>query len=188
MIAEAAGFHLVDLRIEFCRRIDAQAVTETLPVRHFRESDLPELKKIAADAYLNSRFYYDRNFTRERASALYQEWIDKSCRGHADAVLVAEHEGGVGGFITCQLESPGSSPIGRIGLLGVSSHARGSGLGKALVNSALGYFEQKNAVEARVVTQGRNIAAQKLYQANGFKTHSLNLWYHKWLTTNALSR
>jgi len=31
-----------------------------------------------------------------------------------------------------------------------------------------------------VVTQGRNLAAQRLYQRNGFVTASLQLWYHRW--------
>jgi ribosomal protein S18 acetylase RimI-like enzyme len=32
-----------------------------------------------------------------------------------------------------------------------------------------------------VVTQGRNVAAQKLYQSCGFTTCSVQLWYHWWL-------
>jgi hypothetical protein len=30
------------------------------------------------------------------------------------------------------------------------------------------------------VTQGKNIAAQRLYQKNGFLIRDLQLWYHKW--------
>ena len=32
----------------------------------------------------------------------------------------------------------------------------------------------------KVVTQGRNIAGQRLYQRCGFLTRSVELWYHKW--------
>ena len=32
-----------------------------------------------------------------------------------------------------------------------------------------------------VVTQGRNIRAQRLYQKNGFIIKSSGIWYHKWL-------
>jgi ribosomal protein S18 acetylase RimI-like enzyme len=32
-----------------------------------------------------------------------------------------------------------------------------------------------------VVTQGRNVAAQRLYQRAGFVTASTQLWYHRWL-------
>jgi dTDP-4-amino-4,6-dideoxy-D-galactose acyltransferase len=177
-IAENAGFHQVDIRMELFCRVSEQPVTARLTIRNFREGDLPFLKEIAANVYRESRFYYDRNFDKERVSALYQEWIQKSCRENADAVLVAQHQGNIGGFISCQADSPN---LGRIGLLGVSENARGIGVGNALVKSALNYFCKHNVAEARVVTQGRNISAQRLYQANGFRTHSLNLWYHKWL-------
>jgi dTDP-4-amino-4,6-dideoxy-D-galactose acyltransferase len=175
--AENVGFHLVDVRVELFCRIPDQTFKTAPSVRHFRESDLPSLKKIAADSYTETRFYYDRNFTRERVSALYQEWLRKSCSGDADAVLVAMNEDEIGGFITCQLESSG---MGRVGLVGVKGSARGIGLGDALVKAALNYFSQQKMAGARVITQGRNIAAQRLYQTNGFLTSSMSLWYHKW--------
>jgi hypothetical protein len=31
-----------------------------------------------------------------------------------------------------------------------------------------------------VVTQGNNLAAQRLYQTCGFLSRDLQLWYHKW--------
>ena len=33
-----------------------------------------------------------------------------------------------------------------------------------------------------VVTQGRNIRAQRLYQKNGFIIKSSEIWYHKWVS------
>jgi dTDP-4-amino-4,6-dideoxy-D-galactose acyltransferase len=177
IVAENAGFHLVDVRLELSCRASNQPNSQKIPVRLFLESDLPELQQIAADAYIDSRFYYDRNFAREKVSALYREWITKSCRGHADAVLIAQHQESVGGFITCHVEPP---YFGQIGLVGVSSNARGHHIGGALVKSALKYFNERGVTEVIVVTQGRNIAAQRLYQANNFRTYSVNLWYHKW--------
>jgi hypothetical protein len=32
----------------------------------------------------------------------------------------------------------------------------------------------------RVVTQGRNVRAQRLYQAHGLLTRSIGLWFHRW--------
>jgi hypothetical protein len=40
------------------------------------------------------------------------------------------------------------------------------------------------AQDVAVVTQGRNGAAQRLYQRCGFVTHALDLWYHKWYSTS----
>jgi dTDP-4-amino-4,6-dideoxy-D-galactose acyltransferase len=177
IVAENAGFHLVDVRLELSARASHQPASQKIAVRPFQESDLSELLGIAADVYTDSRFYYDRNFPREKVSALYREWISNSCRGYADAVLIAEHQKSVGGFITCHIEQ---AILGRIGLVGVGDSARGLHLGSALVKSALNYFNERGVTEVRVVTQGRNIAAQRLYQANNFRTSSLHLWYHKW--------
>lgn len=174
--AEAAGFYLVDIRMElFCRLFD-HVYTPNASIRLFQESDLSELQLIAENAYTDSRFYYDRNFSRERASALYREWATKNCHGEADAVFIAQDQDQIGGFITCNFDQD----VGRIGLVGVSPIARGHGVGHMLVNAALNYFRDRSVAEVRVVTQGRNISAQRLYQAHGFRTHSLSLWYHKW--------
>ena len=35
----------------------------------------------------------------------------------------------------------------------------------------------------QVVTQGRNVRAQRVYQRCGFVSAQLQLWYHRWFTT-----
>ncbi|MGH9836871.1 MAG: GNAT family N-acetyltransferase [Blastocatellia bacterium] len=176
-IAEQNGFHLVDVRMELSWRAQAVTNDSLVEVRQFQSSDLPQLQEMASGAYKSTRFYYDRYFSRAKSSELYREWVAKSCDGYADAVFVAPQQDTVGGFITCQLETPRR---GRIGLVGVNETARGVGVGQALVKAAQRYFSDQGVDEAFVVTQGRNIAAQRLYQANGFRTHSTHLWYHKW--------
>jgi len=44
----------------------------------------------------------------------------------------------------------------------------------------MNWFADQNASNITVVTQGRNVAAQRLYQRLGFVTRSLELTYHKW--------
>jgi len=176
-IAEQNGFHLVDVRMELSWRAQAVIYDSKIEVRRFQLSDLPQLQQIASGAYRSTRFYYDPHFPRTKSSELYREWITKSCESRADAVFVAPHQDAVGGFITCHLESPQQ---GRIGLVGVNEAARGAGIGQALIKAAQRYFSDQGVDEAFVVTQGRNIAAQRLYQANGFRSHSTHLWYHKW--------
>jgi hypothetical protein len=33
---------------------------------------------------------------------------------------------------------------------------------------------------ATVVTQGRNVAAQRTYQGAGYRTSRTSLWFHRW--------
>jgi dTDP-4-amino-4,6-dideoxy-D-galactose acyltransferase len=176
--AETQGFHLVDVRIELNWRVQAPSNETPTEVRPVHESDLPALQQIAETAYGDTRFFYDRHFGREPAVALYRQWVAKSVRDEATAVLVIPHQGAVGGFITCQVSA--RPLVGRIGLVGVRADARGSGLGQKLLQAARHYFHQRRAHEVFVTTQGRNLAAQRLYQAQGFRTCAVNLWYHKW--------
>ena len=39
-----------------------------------------------------------------------------------------------------------------------------------------------------VVTQGRNVAAQRLYQSAGFRTAAVQLWHHCWFTHGVAER
>jgi dTDP-4-amino-4,6-dideoxy-D-galactose acyltransferase len=176
-IAEQNGFHLVDVRMELSWRAQTAPSGSETEVRRFQPSDLPRLQEIASGAYELTRFYYDRHFPPAKSSALYREWITKSCNGYADAVFVALHRDVVEGFVTCHLEA---LRRGRIGLVGVNGAARGAGMGQAMIKNAQRYFLDQGVDEVLVVTQGRNIAAQQLYQGNGFRARSMQLWYHKW--------
>lgn len=181
-VAERAGYHLVDVRMEFLWRPPAAGTPPGTPIagggiRFLREGDAEEIVDIARDAYGQTRFHVDGRFPAGKARALYEEWARKSCRGWADAVLVAPHGEGVGGFVTCHCDAPSR---GRIGLVGVRKEARGAGLGTHVVRAAQEYFSGKGAAEVLVATQARNVEAQRLYQKCGFRTGAVFLTYHKW--------
>jgi ribosomal protein S18 acetylase RimI-like enzyme len=179
-LAEENGFHLVDIRVAFAWRPGTGGYigepTEGL-VRPCTPNDADRIVAIAWESYHHTRFYYDPRFTDEKASALYREWARKSCAGWADAVLVAPSEGGVGGFVSCHLDGPKK---GRIGLVGVQGGHRGQGIGTLVVRAAQEYFLRKGVEEVSVVTQGRNLGAQRLYQKCGFLTGSVGYWFHRW--------
>ena len=175
VLAESVGFHLVDIRLELNWKSEPSKLP-TAAVREFRETDLAELQQIASEVYDNTRFSMDKHFPADRVADLYQEWLTGSCQNPAHKVFVAAVDE-VAGFITCQFDTP---EIGRIGLLGISAAAQGMGYGQQLVQTAQHFFCSAGCSEVRVVTQGRNIAAQRLYQASGFRTYKVSLWYHKW--------
>jgi len=204
-VAEAGGFRLVDLRVTLegpltpdPSPIPSRPPGEGRPLtRPFQPGDLPELRRIAALSHHDSRFYADPHFDRERCDELYATWIEKSCRGEAaDAVLVAEHNGKPAGYISCVLVPPspggreglpqkteggqGGEGHGEIGLIAVAAEAQGRGLGKALIRASLRWFADRGLSRVRVVTQGRNVRAQRLYQAHGLFTRSIGLWFHRW--------
>lgn len=182
-LAEAHEYHLMDIRMTL-RRAAAGTLEQsglggaaTVLVRPYHRDDGPMLEAIARVSHRHSRFYSDRHFPRAACDALYAAWIAKSCDGDADAVRVAERGGRPVGYITCHRDAAGG---GTIGLLAVWPEARGEGIGQHLVRDALAWFTANGVARLSVVTQGRNRAAQRLYQRCGFLTDDISLWYHKW--------
>ena len=98
--------------------------------------------------------------------------------GYAQAVLVAGLPGRPEGFITCHTKP--ELHKGQIGLVGVDEAARGHGTGRTLVLELLHWFAGQGLESVQVVTQGRNIAAQRLYEKCGFLTVEIKNWYHRW--------
>ncbi|MFH1905931.1 MAG: GNAT family N-acetyltransferase [Chloroflexota bacterium] len=178
-LAEAHGFHLTDLRVTLECKIPAPPPQKAEFLRPAREDDLPTLTTLARAGFTDSRFFYDPGFPRERAEALYEAWVRRDFGDSSAIVLVAASAENLPlGYISCQ-HRPGQDTA-QIGLMGVSASARGRSAGQTLVNGALAWAAGRGAVRVTVVTQGRNVAAQRLYQRCGFLTRSVELWYHKW--------
>jgi ribosomal protein S18 acetylase RimI-like enzyme len=182
--AALADFILVDTRLRYVRTpqsgAGARAKVEQArcSVRRCTASDLDALCAIARVSYLQSRFYFDEHFPRERCSQLYEVWLRKSFDTSMTALFVAEHEQRLLGYISCSIDI--ASKTGNIGLVGVDSRARELGVGGMLVETAGEWFALHAATAITVVTQGRNIAAQRLYQRSGFLVENCQVWYHKW--------
>lgn len=184
-LAEDNAFRFVDIRMTLERRLEGsppfgEKISQVI-IRPFIAQDVPTLRAIAKSSYRDSRFFFDPNFPPALASALYETWITKSCNGYADAVLVAEIQAQPVGYISCHISREG---IGQIGLAGVSPDWEGNGIGKALLNASLGWFAGRGATRVVVVTQGRNYRALRLYEAGGFLTKAVQLWYHRWFVSN----
>jgi dTDP-4-amino-4,6-dideoxy-D-galactose acyltransferase len=178
--AEKSGFHFVDIRMTLDTKLQepGQPLPANIFVRPSQVQDISTLQRIAGKVHRDTRFTYDPNFLATRVTELYEIWIKGSCEGKAEVVLVAEDEGIPVGYITCHLDN--GIKNGSIGLVGVDSHTQGKGIGLALILNALQWFRRQDMQTISVVTQGRNYAAQRLYQRCGFRTQSVKLWYHKW--------
>lgn len=180
-VAECNNFHLVDIRLTL------ECLLETTPafnsgrleIRPAQTTDIPTLRTIARTSHKHSRFYYDGNFSATSCDALYETWIEKSCLGWARRVFVGVDSGLPIAYITCD-GGTSRAVAGSIGLVGVAKEAQRTGVGTILVNRALHWFGEQGLKKVSVVTQGRNVRAQRLYQRNGFLSRSTQLWYHKW--------
>jgi dTDP-4-amino-4,6-dideoxy-D-galactose acyltransferase len=188
-IAEDGGFRMVDIRMTLKARISGKDSSKNnnsreVHVRNVFPEDVDALQAIAREIHHDSRFYCDENFPLNLSDKLFETWIRKSCEGYADAVLVADSGHSPVGYITCHIDkNEGREDLGRIGIIGVINTIRGVGVGRLLLASALDWYAAKGVQEIKVVTQGRNIVAQRLYQRHGFLTEAVEIWYHKWYKT-----
>jgi dTDP-4-amino-4,6-dideoxy-D-galactose acyltransferase len=147
--------------------------------RSVQTGDLPGLQSMARTGHEDTRFFSDAHFPRYRAEELYSTWITLEAQGRAQTVFVAASAANQPlGYITCHLDM--TRRAGQIGLVGVSREVRGKGIGKNLVLTALDWYKNQGQKKVTVVTQGKNRAAQRLYQQCGFLSLDLQLWYHKW--------
>ncbi len=188
--AEEHGFRMVDVRVTLEQRLhsESRALSETggeFTMRPAVLSDLPDLKYIARDSYIYSRFYSDPCFPRWACQKLYETWIENSVKGRSGLVLAAvepaegERPEQVLGFLTCEINEPGQ---GQFGLAGVGPAYRSRGIGRRLVEKGLSWFSENGVEQVKIVTQGRNLASQRLFQRAGFITASIQFWYHRWFT------
>ncbi len=179
-LAEDHGFRLVDLRVTL-ELPDRAAFRPAPPVPGVRvrdavPADLPELRRLARESFRLSRFYYDGRFPRALCDGLYDHWLTADVHGGVALALVAELQGRPAGFLTGRPARPAAA----IGLLGVDSARQGRGVGSLLLARAVDRLCSRPPGRLRVVTQGRNIDAQRFYQLAGFVSCSVELWYHWW--------
>jgi len=173
---EAVGFVARDLRLEFHRHVDSTSAAVAQDLRPCTDSDVDVLAGMSASGFRRTRFAADPGFPRVAVARLYDVWLRNSVTGYADAVLVSGPVGAPQGFVT--LHSSGQAA--RIGLIAVDPAARVGGVGRRLVAGAIQWAAVRECNEMRVVTQGSNTAAQRLYQRNGFLSASAQTWFHAW--------
>ncbi len=187
LTAERNGFHLVDVRVTLEYPFEnhpapslRHPIPDDLVVNTAAETDLPRLEEIAMEIGQFSRYTFDNNFQRGQDKRLYQLWIKNSLQGMADVVFVArwaDDNGNAVGLIACVKRND----ISLIQLAGVHHEHRQKGVGTGLVQCALDWAKSRESRTMQVVTQARNVPAQRLYQQMGFFTRSMTLYYHKWL-------
>jgi dTDP-4-amino-4,6-dideoxy-D-galactose acyltransferase len=179
-LAAANGYDLVDIRVTLeavLRRRRPPAEPGRTRIEPARGADIDALRAIARISHRDSRFYADPHFEADRCDRLYETWIEKSMRDPAGVVLVPRCDGQVAGYLACRLAGDGEGELTLVAIAPAFQHHR---IGQALVSAGLEWLRGRDTARVRVVTQGRNVGAQRLYQGCGFVTQRVELWYHRW--------
>lgn len=182
LLTEKHGFNFADIRLTFERFIYEESEVPKLPSEFSfdiaKEKDTDRLMEIAGGLYLHSRYYFDKNFPRDKVCQFYVDWVRKAVLGaFDDCAMILRHGDAPVAFFTIKYESNYSA---RIRLVGIDPHYRAKGLAQMHLSHCLRELAANGVKYVQVTTQGRNYAAQRLYQKAGFVTKKTELWYHKW--------
>jgi dTDP-4-amino-4,6-dideoxy-D-galactose acyltransferase len=181
-VLEEAGFITVDGILTFALELKDHSCPERLHdfgIRLAISDDAPQAAALARTAYVYDRFHSDPFIDRERADELHANWLRNSCAGTAaDAVLIAEDQSGLLGFVTCNLsggDDKNCVRTGTIALVASAESARGHGVAYELTMAALEWFRGKDCQIVEVGTQLSNIPASRLYQKCGFRLKATSI-------------
>lgn len=183
LAAEQLGARFVDVRVTYKLDLARRAPWRGLLLtRKATREDATPLEAIAGRSHRDSRFYADPKFDERDVDRLFRTWVRRSIDGEiADGVVTFDHEGVPSGYVSYSGPARlGVAGLGEIGLVGVGESARGRGAAKELVEAGLVELARLGAQTVRVVTQGRNAGAQRLYQRAGFLTSEVGVWFHLW--------
>lgn len=175
--AHRGGFKFIDLRMEFSLMLHSAPNADTSLVREAANGDLSDIEALSRIAHQDTRFFKDTEFDPIRSGDLYAAWIQRDFKQHY-ILVIRNSASQLAGYITCQLEA--DQRVGRIGLVAVDTTQRKQGYGRTLVAAALQWFRKQGCIEAKVVTQASNVAAQRVYQSFGFRTAEANATFHRW--------
>ncbi len=165
------GFQMVDIRVTLDHSLE-----NVLPWSGLRTAGpehIPALQQMRR--FEDSRFYHDSHFPRELVDRMFDKWIENAVT--AGLVIIAQDIKRPVGYVACRIRGG----LGLIELIAVDPDIspRG-GLATVLTSAALARFAAEKCAAAEVMTQGRNIAAQRIYQLVGFRTGMVQVWYLKW--------
>jgi len=173
------GFKYVDLRMSFqknvvsCKRPSNESIWVNPDANCITQKDIHEL---ADGLCLFSRFS-QMPIEKKRVGHFYRTWLQKALDRQFDnfSMFIRGFDEVVG-VITALITNESC----RIGLVAVKERYRGKGYGHMLLEAFESCLFDSGIKYVSVVTEGRNIAAQRLYQKAGFTTYEICMWlYHE---------
>lgn len=178
--AERNGFQFIDIRMTLELSLNNEPhrnISNRFEFGLANEVHISDLTKIGSGIYKGSRYYSDGFFCEKKVTDFFNLWIEKAVTGKFDDECFSLFERGTP-IALCTMKS-GIKNLSSIGLFGVGAKHQGNGVSKELLFQISNAMRERGRSHISVVTQGKNIAAQRAYQAAGFKTKNVELWFRK---------
>lgn len=172
---ESRGFRFVDVAVDL-RAANLPAAMD-VPCGSLRPAipgDASAVTDLARSSFVWSRFHQDPFVPKELADEIKARWAGNFFHGlRGDHMVVAEHDGKIGGFLQLLSAKDGALVID---LVAVGARFRGRGLAAAMI-----IFAEKTwgrGMGMRVGTQLANSTSLGLYTRMGFSQVGANVVLH----------
>ena len=143
----------------------------SVEIRPYQPDDLAELRRITVEAF--EGLALDQRIEEQVGIVHKKDWrwrkardVDDDVSANSAGVFVARQGNKILGYISTRLDREAGK--GRIPNLAVVPDARGSGLGRRLIEHALNYFRQEGMAVAVIETMAYNEVGNHLYPSCGF--------------------
>jgi ribosomal protein S18 acetylase RimI-like enzyme len=173
------GLTLVDQQVVYKHLIDPLATYIKAAAIQTYHPSTPEERfyQLTLRSGHRSRFKVDPRFPQVDFERLYRKWADNAVnRSFAEVVFVYKEEQDLQGMMTLVTKNG----VGEMQLLAVAEEAGRRGIGLALLQTALHYFQKKGLDHFILATQRDNLPACAFYEKNGFTIQSISNIYHYW--------
>jgi dTDP-4-amino-4,6-dideoxy-D-galactose acyltransferase len=170
--------HLVDVNVQFEKKVRNLTAVDSSSeiVNNLKYND--EIIKIASEAFIESRFYNDVYLDKEKAKAIYVEWVKNSFHKHDRYFIVTNHEGKITSFLLFSLNDNNSTAI--IELIAVDKAYQNKKYGYELLSRLERFMSINDISILKVGTQINNVNAIRFYTKNGFNLKECHSVYHCW--------
>lgn len=175
------GFQIVDTLLTYVFNYEEfhtinYQYDKSISIQPLLPEDVNAIKNIAHDSFINDRFHNDAFLDNSLCDYYYEQWVQNSCNGYADTVLVAKNENGnIIGFGTGRYTDTNRAVLD---LNAVANHARGKGVGTAVIWEIIKYFEGK-VDNLTIGTQINNYAALRTWSKLGLIAYDSKYVLHK---------
>ena len=175
ILLQSYGFYIVDTRIKLLLSKKIHLVPRS-NIRFANLNDELQVKKLAKNAFIYSRFNRDPKISEDIAGKIKEKWAGNYfIKERGNWMVVVENNGKIIGFLQLIDKDDNTNTID---LIAVDENYRGQGLAKEMIKFAQENCSNKEK-KMEVGTQISNISSLNMYMSLDFKIKSAFYILHR---------
>lgn len=153
----------------------------SVTIRRYKKRDRRDVLRIARTTFdgvcLDENIEKDFGQVGDKWRTLKKNAVDYDLKNNPSSTFVAISGGHIIGFICTRLYQPRN--LGHVANMAIEKSHQGQGIGQAMLEHALDYFEAQGMKFARIETLEQNEKARDFYPSMGFKEVGRQVFYFK---------